>query len=385
MNIPKIIGLKLTSPLQERRQQNTIPPRYGLTMTKPLIRDTVTFKATAKMMGSRADEIPLQVAKGIHEEAKKALKYMEDKLTPFLYDLEATTYAPENPIEAILKRAKEPDSIREKAVTRGWNRLAEIKKEMTDLAGMKIIMRDGSREQVNKVIERLIQFVNETGIKIVEIENKRPLPIYNNYGEVVKSYDYASPMYLVKLQKIASKLAGRDIRYVDENTPTNYMAIHILTELPNGITGELQIMGHDIAALKELEDMCYKIKNGKNLKKKYAPIEKVLAPLKPPSPALEGVEDAEYLAKLKEHEFLCEEHLKYTKDAYMLQREKEPRKFTKRAKKESFLKIPSFLPQELDFNNLQELKNKCDADEVERLKSAVGKSAAKKNTKQKTK
>ena len=370
MNIPGIIQFKAVSPYQETRQQN-FTPRFGLKMAEPIKEDTVSFKATAKMMGSRKDSISMSVAKSIHEEALEALNYMDDKLKNFLYDLVATTYAPENPIETITKRAKEPDSIREKAITRGWVKKDEIKKNMTDLAGMKIIMRDGSQSEVNKVIERLIQFINETGVKIIEIENKRPLPIYNDYGEIVKSYDYASPSMLVKLQKFASKLSGKDIRYVDENTPTNYMAIHILMELPNGITGELQIMGHDIAVLKDLEDMCYKVKNGKNLKKRYAPIEKVLAPLKPPKLNTEGVEETEYLSKLKAHEFLCEEHLKYTKDAYMYQREKEPKKFTTKVKKDSFLKIPSYLPKELDFNYLYELKAKCDADDAQRIKTAA--------------
>lgn len=357
MNIPAINSLGLILPFKQK-ETKIQQQRFGLTMAKPLLKDTVSFKGTPKLMGDRKNAISMSLAKDIHEEAVMALNYMKTRLKPFLYDLEVSAFAPKNPIELICERAKSATSIVEKAVTRGWENKEEIKKGMTDLAGMKIIMRDASRPEVNKVIERLIDFTKETGVKIVEIENKRPIPIYNQYDEVIKSYDYASPGVIARLQKAASKVAGRDIRCIDENTPSNYMAIHMLMELPNGITGELQIMGHDIAQLKELEDMCYKVKNGKNLDKRYAVIEKTLSPIKPPA-AKDGVEDEAYIAQVKKYQFLKDEHDKYTQEAYMEQREKDPRPFNSK-KKETFLRIPSYLPKELDFNNIYQLKKECD-------------------------
>ena len=173
MNIPGIIQFKAVSPYQETRQQN-FTPRFGLKMAEPIKEDTVSFKATAKMMGSRKDSISMSVAKSIHEEALKALNYMDDKLKNFLYDLVATTYAPENPIETITKRAKEPDSIREKAITRGWVKKDEIKKNMTDLAGMKIIMRSATL----------------AGLDEGEQEEKSKLDIWleNKFGEKLTDY-----------------------------------------------------------------------------------------------------------------------------------------------------------------------------------------------------
>ena len=82
MNIPGIIQFKAVSPYQETRQQN-FTPRFGLKMAEPIKEDTVSFKATAKMMGSRKDSISMSVAKSIHEEALKALNYMDDKLKNF--------------------------------------------------------------------------------------------------------------------------------------------------------------------------------------------------------------------------------------------------------------------------------------------------------------
>jgi len=236
MNIPSLNAFRMTMPFNGIKQQNN-SSSFGLTMPQPLAKDTVSFKGTPKAMASRGDGITRQLAKEIHEDAEKALDYLVKKIEPFIFDLKADSYNTEAPIEIIKQRPKSVDSIIEKSATRGWKTREEVKREMTDLAGMKIIMRDASKEQTNKVIDRLIDFVNQTGAKIVEIENKRPLPVYNNYGEISKSYDYASPRNLANLQKVASKNAGRNIRYADENTPTNYMAIHVLVELPHGVTG----------------------------------------------------------------------------------------------------------------------------------------------------
>ena len=366
MKILSVSGIKYPSYSCEKTSPEK---RFGLTMSGPLAHDVVSFKATPKSMGSRANAINMQLAKDIHNDAEVALAYMRDKINQYIFDLVADTYNPKNPIEVVKQRVKSPESIIEKAITRNWNTKQEILKNMTDLAGMKIIMRDGSKEQVNKVLENLMQGMDEGAFKIIEIENKRPLPVYNQYDEIVKSYDYASPGYLAKFQRLASKVAGRDVKLIEENTPTNYMAIHMLMELPNGIVGELQIMGHDVALLKDIEDMCYKVKNGKNLPKKYAEVEKALVSLKPPVLPKSGIETPQYKEALANYKFLKKEHLKYTQEAYMQQREKEPR-LHKSRKKEVFLKIPEFMPKELDFNYLYELKMKCDQAAAEAKKQA---------------
>lgn len=366
MNILSVSGIKYPSYNCEKTSPQK---RFGLTMSKPLAHDVISFKATPKTMGSRANAINMKLARDIHSDAEQALAFMRDKIDKYTKYLVSDTYNPNNPIEVVKDRVKSPESIIEKAITRNWNTKQEILKNMTDLAGMKIIMRDGSNEQVNKVLENLMQGMDEGELKFIEIENKRPLPIYNQYDEIVKRYDYASPVCLAKFQYLASKTAGKDIKLIEENTPTNYMAIHMLMELPNGIVGELQIMGHDVALLKDIEDMCYKVKNGKNLPKKYARVEKALAPLKPPVLPKNGIETQEYKDALANHEFLKKEHLKYTQEAYMEQRAKEPRPHKSR-KKETFLKIPEFMPKELDFNYLYELKLKCDQATAQAKKQA---------------
>ena len=362
MNILPIAGFSpaFLIPKKNNISQNT--RSFGLVMSKPLSRDTVSFTSTPKAMKSRKNAITMQLAKVIHEEAVKATEYMDAKLRPYIQDLEATTFKPKNPIERISSRAKASTSIIEKATTRDWINKDEIKRYMTDLAGVRIVMRDASREQVDRVIDRLRQAVTEGGVNILEIENKRPLPIYNQLGSIVKSYDYASPLALIKLQRAASMRLGREIKLIDENTESNYMAIHILMELPNGITGEIQIMGHDVAALKDLEDLCYKVKNDKDIDKKYASIEKFLLPLKD-----------------EKNSILIAEQEKYTQAAYIYQRELEPRAHKSR-KKEKFLEAPATLPKEFDFNYIYKQKLACDAAAAKSARKAKEKSKTAKQT-----
>ena len=125
----------------------------------------------------------------------------------------------------------------------------------------------------------------------------------------------------------------------DEDIPTGYMAIHLLTKLPNGFTGEIQILGTDIADLKEVEDLCYKVKSGKSIDKKYESIKKILKPL-----------------TNKDDLLLRREFNKYTRNAYIYQREMPPDS----SSETMFLPIPKYLPQELDFNNIYKVMRECD-------------------------
>src|SRR5574344_1183138 len=120
------------------------------------------------------------------------------------------------------------------------------------------------------------------------------------------------------------------------------MAIHLLTKLPNGLTGEIQILGTDVAQLKEIEDLCYKAKAGKSIDKKYAPVEEMLEPLKDSDDSM-----------------LQKEYMDYTRDEYIYQRDKETQ-MVKRKYNTQYLEIHEYFPKELDFNNLKKKMKQCD-------------------------
>jgi hypothetical protein len=89
---------------------------------------------------------------------------------------------------------------------------------------------------------------------------------------------------------------------------------------------------HEIK-LKDVEDMTFKVKNGKHLKK-YPSVEKMVKPL-----------------ANREDVILRKEYNKYTRDAYLYQREKELYKGKGRIDNE-FLHIPAYLPKSLDLNEV---------------------------------
>ena len=83
MNILSVSGIKYPSYSCEKTSPEK---RFGLTMSGPLAHDVVSFKATPKSMGSRANAINMQLAKDIHNDAEVALAYMRDKINQYIFD-----------------------------------------------------------------------------------------------------------------------------------------------------------------------------------------------------------------------------------------------------------------------------------------------------------
>ena len=103
-------------------------------------------------------------------------------------------------------------------------------------------------------------------------------------------------------------------------------------------------MGHDVEQFKEVEDACYKIRDGKHLDRQYASVEKMLKPLAD-----------------KDDTILRKGYSEYTRMAYIVQREKEPKR-TIKVQEPEFLHIPdslNYIPPQLDFNNIYNEMKKC--------------------------
>ena len=337
---------------QQTRYNST--PNYKYSNLAPLKQDTVSFGATEKKNKNRNNGINRIAAKQIHEEAVPSAKYMERKINNILGDLvrpETGTGSLSKPIKVINPRLKSVDSIIEKSATRSWYTQKEVKEKMTDIVGCRIVMADASIENVDKVLDRITKAVEKKQIQITEIENYRPDPELDEYGNIVKTYDYASPRAFKNLKDACAK-QGRIIKKKDEDRETGYMAIHMLMKLPNGFVGEIQIMGADVEDFKEkVEDKCFKVKNNKGLEKKYASVEKMLSPLKD-----------------DDDEILQNAYTEYTRRAYVHQRNLEPIKTKKPAKKE-FLHIPEdldYIPPQLDFNEIAKEVDLCNQRESNR-------------------
>lgn len=349
MNIIPTFTQNIFNQFQAGNSNNNVSsPKFGVKCSNlaPLSKDTVSFTSGKKEAGNPSDGINKKTALLIYNEANQAYKYLDRQLDRILSDLvrpEQGTGSKTKPIKEIRKRIKDPDSICEKSATRKLTNYDEVKSEMTDIVGARIVMADSSREAVDKVIERFTDAVNNNRIKIIEIENYRPEPEMDDYGVVTKSYDYSSALALKNLKKACDNKNDTSIKKSDEDQPSGYMAIHLLVQLPNGFTGEIQIIGPEVERLKDVEDMCFKVKNGKHLKPKYASVEKQLKPI-----------------GNKEDEILRKEYGKYTRRAYKYQRDMELNP-PKNKKNKDFLHIPDYLPSSLDFNNIADEIEKCNS------------------------
>ena len=120
-------------------------------------------------------------------------------------------------------------------------------------------------------------------------------------------------------------------------------------------------VGRDVAVLKELEDVPYKILQGKSVHPEYGEIKEILSPLCPVDNNPDNPENIKR-AKLKK------EFIAYTAAAYKYEREKGPA--TKRHELvPEFLTIQEFarsqrrkihLTPDMDFNNLYKIKSSAD-------------------------
>lgn len=282
-------------------------------------------------------------ALGLEKEAKYAKNYLDQKLDRILGGLvrpQSGKGSSSKPIKFINIRIKSADSIIEKSITRKLDSAKEVKEKMTDIVGARIVMADSTKPSVDKVIKKLTEAVQSDQIKIIEIENYRPDPEVDINDNIIKSYDYASARALKDLKLACDDKLGTSIKKVDEDTPSGYMAIHMLVKLPNGFTGEIQIIGSEVEKLKEIEDICFKYKNGKKLKDIPLKVKKMLTPL-----------------TNKDDEILLKEYNIYTREAYMYQRQKEMSDDNKKSD-DKFLQIPEYLPTSLDFNNIAKELNK---------------------------
>ena len=325
--------------------------KAGLKMANELVQDTFTAHGTPKKLVKRVIDIPRSVAKQINALAKARQTKVDAFKAELFEDLLVTEYNPSNTIYEIKGRAKSVDSIIEKANTRKWYTKEEIMNKMTDLNGSKTILRDGSRPEAHKVLDRYIKAIEDGKLELVEIENKRPIACEGKKGDEASIRDYVSPERLNDLYNKANKIQThkigkehfKDIDYTD----SNYPALHLLLKFPNEKwVFEEQIMGYDVAVYKDLDDIIWKILNNKNVDKKYQPIIDIIKRLNEPGNAT-----------------LLEQFKTYRRNVFLFQRDKAPH-ITKH-KTEWFLPIKDEIDNEvvrekLDMNYLYELKLKCE-------------------------
>lgn len=341
---------------KKRFSSEEIAKRIGLRTENDNIK-MQTRSLDDKRLKSKERTISNGLANVISEEAKsdtKALKGKLTKITKNLMSQKGELCTKDRPIYALEFRTKEGNSIREKASQKKLTSKEQVKRQLTDIIGARIILGDGMLGGGNLVISKLTEAVNEGKLKVIEVENHVPAD---------KKYQYASQTVLRQLAKASSDKYGIECAERITVNASGYPAIHMLVEFPDGYIGEIQILGHDVAIFKDLEDVPHKVLLGKSVDSKYDKIKELLSPMI----ALDGdLNTPENIKRAK----LRSEYSAYTAAAYKHERTKGPV-----GKKSAAHMIPTFytieefkktqkrkihLKPEWDFNNLYRLKTQAD-------------------------
>ena len=219
-----------------------------------------------------------------------------------------------------------------------------VKHYANDICQSRIIMLKPQKEYTARVLSALEDAAKNGDLKITSIENNLPDEEKIPAGKHISDYEYVDEALLRKLAKSVNAEYQKNI------SKTGYLGIHINVDLSNsayppefnGYTGEIQIIGSDVLDLKEVEDLCYKIKDNKDVVKRGYNTFK------------------EYLLT-----YLTQDNIQafddYTYALYLSQRELKPH-----AGRCSFKPIEKFgytreqLPYELDYNILRAIKEAAD-------------------------
>ena len=219
-----------------------------------------------------------------------------------------------------------------------------------DIIGGRIILNDASKETVEKVFTALRQAAEDGVINITSIENNIPSTDKMKKGKKISDYEYISSR---KLKNFANNTQSE---YIENESKSGYLAIHVNLDLTsdilkskknefNGYQGEIQIIDANIEDLKEIEDLCYKLKDNKNnIGKEYTTFKN-------------------HFKKYYKMPDVKEAFNKYTYDLYLNQREKSAKKNKKDINHFSTIDEMGYgdiLPKELDYNLLKDIKGLCE-------------------------
>lgn len=405
MNIQRIYSAKFnTTPLMSRAGLNN--SQYGIRMSQPLGVDTVSFQGKmpkisvrdaaanarkearalrdAKLVAEskktpdkagptkknlsgeeRKQGVSISTARQIREMILKPQKQIDNFMERIFGDLVITESEPKNPILKMSGRAKSDVSIMEKSSTRDWNSISEILENMTDLNGRKIVFNHKTgKQEAETVLDRLIPLIRTKQLELKEIEMQRPGAVKGKGKKEQEEYDYASKVFLDKLEDVQEEVINGletnpdKIKLIDRPLPRytkgNYCALHLLMQIneKGSRPFELQIMGARMSDGKAFDDKRFKFFDGKQLDKMYAPLMDLWSRLLP-----------------KENAEAKERFLQYCKDANILLREDEIQEFkTQRHINKStglFKTVRTYdLPPEYDLNYQYELMRKCEKDAV---------------------
>ena len=355
----------------------------------PLAHDTVSFSGNFQYDGYSDEFLNRnhdwrkvlkckEACKAVSEDAKPTNNYLRDTLKQYfeeeVYD-EKTN--PKGRIEAIRARVKSADSVEEKIASKIESAFAsdygdikekiftvrsekEIKQNIKDISGARIVVREDVDGAMDDVVKKLCKMIEDENLIIGEIEN--------HLSPEEGAPSYFTEEQLKKIETIVNRVRVMNvcepIRYKSQPQKTGYMALHLALDTRyapklrkhQGYWSELQILGSDVELLKDIEDFCYKLKKGMGVKSHdiaYTPFERLF---------LDAYTDTENYPNVQKA------FQEYTIRAYKAQRTRQPSEDTADNVSSWEYKYPTIeecglkgeIPPILDFNILVRIKRDCD-------------------------
>lgn len=341
----------------------------------PLAKDTISFGSSEKLNLTLMQAFDnIQACQTVAENANIAEANLKKALKDNFQNLIISDSNPDAPVKEIVTRIKSPDSIREKVANKLETQITAdipsafnpknpetIKTVLGDIVGARIVLAKSDRNNTKKVIAALKKAVQNGDLSIKSVKYITPPANKKGY------FTEGELQNLVNISSTKRKQQGKSTTtYSSYSLDSGYMALHLIVDLSdpdlkvknNNYTGEIQIVGYDVSRLKDVEDFCYKLKSGKDIKSgnpAYSPFSKYF------NSFMEDSENWPTLAK---------DFTEYTRTAYRLQKEKPALvcdKKNKNRKREPY-RLPTIaecgmgdrIPQGLDFNNLAKIKYHCD-------------------------
>lgn len=304
MNILALNPFKISnnnnSPLRYNSQ-----PRFGLTMAKPLLKDTVSFKGdklpSKKSMEKGAYIISADLAMMIQGIKAPVHERKKQMLLQYFGDLI------EQGVITFHDRLKGIRSIREKATTNGWATRDAILEHMDDISGFCFVLN--SQKAFSEVNKRFKQMLQDRKIEVTQVEYHRRAPKYKK-NQISESYNSFKPNDLQRLRDDINKIQNPTKKiWFDVDSRSGYSGLHSALRTKDDEKSELQMMVKNIFVVKNIENLLYKIRNGKAIDPKYEIVARYLTALKPLG---ENASPEE----IKAHELLDVAMTKYTQDAY---------------------------------------------------------------------
>ena len=313
MNILSVNNFKFT-PIRNNENNSQVVsfPKFGLTMAKPLSKDTVSFGQTAvaqtkKVCGDLKGACSAASARKIIQRHQDA---HQKNVELFLNKFGAIVSTKDGESLITLKeRLKGIFSLQLKTASLGLGNLPnnEILKIISDVSGICFVLE--TPDSYNSFVKIFSDMIKHGEINPIEAEYHRLPPSYKR-NKLDKSYDTLNPAISQRLKNTIYKYKNPTYQLWKEvDSRSGYSGLHITIANSDGTKTEIQIMTRPMAELKHYENLYYKFRNGKPLDPKYQMLEPMLMPLKPKDP--ENLTDDE--------KFIQKALTKYTQEAYIYQ------------------------------------------------------------------